>query len=170
MNISLDKFLDNQVSYVEIKGNVDDRCLEFDGRKIEFVEPISYEGQIYRVDREFYIDINIHYNYREVCGRCLGPVFEKDSTSLRARLTDQELDVEDDYEEVVYYEDSSNIDLTNDIKSMVILALPMKPICSKECKGLCSVCGINLNNDRCDCVVDTVDPRLAGLKDLIIKD
>lgn len=43
------------------------------------------------------------------------------------------------------------------------LSLPLKPICRPECKGLCPSCGVNRNQDRCDCVVDDVDPRLAPL-------
>ena len=32
-----------------------------------------------------------------------------------------------------------------------VLTLPMKPLCSDDCKGLCPVCGTNLNRGTCDC-------------------
>ncbi len=41
----------------------------------------------------------------------------------------------------------------------------MKPLCSK-CKGLCPKCGINLNEDQCDCESEYVDPRFEKLKEL----
>ena len=47
-----------------------------------------------------------------------------------------------------------------------VLSLPMKPLCRHECKGLCAVCGTNLNRGACDCKRDWEDPRLAPLKAL----
>jgi uncharacterized protein len=46
------------------------------------------------------------------------------------------------------------------------LSLPMKPLCSEDCKGLCPVCGTNLNRDTCNCRRDWDDPRFAALKNL----
>ena len=40
----------------------------------------------------------------------------------------------------------------------------MKPLCGDQCLGLCTVCGTNLNRDRCSCTRDWEDPRLAVLK------
>ncbi|THB67873.1 MAG: DUF177 domain-containing protein [Desulfovibrio sp.] len=48
------------------------------------------------------------------------------------------------------------------------LALPQNMICADGCKGLCPVCGSNLNQGGCDCEVDEGDPRLAALRNLKI--
>lgn len=45
-----------------------------------------------------------------------------------------------------------------------VLALPVKPLCSEDCKGLCPVCGQNLNQGDCECPKDEGDPRLAPLR------
>ena len=44
------------------------------------------------------------------------------------------------------------------------LALPVKPLCDKACKGLCPVCGSNLNTETCTCERSGSDPRLAPLR------
>ena len=49
-----------------------------------------------------------------------------------------------------------------------MLCLPVTPVCSDSCKGLCPVCGKNRNEDACDCATETADPRLAALKHLRI--
>lgn len=49
------------------------------------------------------------------------------------------------------------------------LALPVKPLCREDCKGLCAKCGANLNDSPCGCVTDEGDPRLAVLRQLKIK-
>jgi uncharacterized protein len=58
------------------------------------------------------------------------------------------------------------IDLSELLRESLLLELPMRPLCSDDCVGLCSVCGKNLNQGPCGCVHDDVDPRWAVLKDL----
>jgi uncharacterized protein len=50
-----------------------------------------------------------------------------------------------------------------------VLAMPMIPLCSPGCKGLCPRCGANLNTNPCTCRKDEADPRLAALQNLKIK-
>ena len=50
-----------------------------------------------------------------------------------------------------------------------VLALPIKPLCRPDCKGLCPQCGKNLNTGSCSCVQEKGDPRLAALRGLKIK-
>lgn len=49
------------------------------------------------------------------------------------------------------------------------LALPIKPLCANDCKGLCPDCGVNRNSDPCACGEKRIDPRLAALAGLTIK-
>ncbi|CAK7046937.1 MAG: hypothetical protein DELT_00867 [Desulfovibrio sp.] len=46
------------------------------------------------------------------------------------------------------------------------LALPMKPLCDANCKGLCPSCGVNKNTAACSCETDSLDPRMAPLRGL----
>lgn len=75
------------------------------------------------------------------------------------RLKDEDLSVG-------FYRDE-RIDLGLMVWEQVYLSLPMKPLCRGDCRGLCPVCGTNLNTSSCDCTRDTVDPRLASLKALL---
>lgn len=59
------------------------------------------------------------------------------------------------------------IDLAPDIVDAISLAMPMKPLCSQDCKGLCDVCGQNLNIGSCNCRQERIDPRLAVLREFI---
>lgn len=66
-------------------------------------------------------------------------------------------------------EDSGRlIDLTDKIREAIILALPYKQLCSEECRGLCPICGINLNQGSCDCRTRRPDnpfSQLTGFSD-----
>lgn len=56
------------------------------------------------------------------------------------------------------------IDLREVVREQLYLALPMKPLCQEDCKGLCPVCGVNRNRETCTCQQEWVDPRMAALK------
>tara|TARA_B100001175_G_C19423990_1_gene597603 strand:- start:552 stop:1049 length:498 start_codon:yes stop_codon:yes gene_type:complete len=54
--------------------------------------------------------------------------------------------------ESLYFNDEREyIDLENIIADLIELAKPINPLCKTDCKGLCSVCGINKNNRSCSC-------------------
>lgn len=61
------------------------------------------------------------------------------------------------------------LDFDDDIREAVCLAVPMKPLCREECQGLCPECGQNLNIARCECIMRSIDPRLAKLGKLHIR-
>ena len=58
------------------------------------------------------------------------------------------------------------LDLTEAIRQYNLLAVPMKPLCQENCAGLCQNCGQNLNQGRCDCPVQDIDPRWSKLTGL----
>ena len=59
-----------------------------------------------------------------------------------------------------------NIDLDPAVREQLLLAMPSYPVCAEGCKGLCSVCGANLNERDCGCDRHVPDPRWAGLEKL----
>lgn len=61
------------------------------------------------------------------------------------------------------------IDLGEVVREQLYLALPMKPLCQEDCKGLCPVCGVNRNRETCTCRQEWVDPRMAALAELKIR-
>jgi uncharacterized protein len=76
-----------------------------------------------------------------------------------------EREIEDEDIGVSYYHDDV-IDLAEVMREQCHLALPMKPLCRDDCRGLCPVCGVNRNRETCDCQATWVDPRLEPLRAL----
>jgi uncharacterized protein len=70
-------------------------------------------------------------------------------------------------EEDAYLIDEGRIDLNTMVNDLVLLSFPIKRLCSEECKGLCPVCGRNLNEGECGCERGKRDPRLEVLRDLL---
>ena len=59
------------------------------------------------------------------------------------------------------------LDITELLRQDILLAVPIKPICSETCKGLCPHCGKNLNQGPCECPLDEIDSALAKLGSLL---
>jgi uncharacterized protein len=62
--------------------------------------------------------------------------------------------------------DGKTIALDPIVREQVLLALPVAVLCGNDCKGLCMVCGQDLNEKECGCERKVVDARLAKLKDI----
>lgn len=69
-------------------------------------------------------------------------------------------------EEGQFYQEDEII-LDDLIREGLLLVLPMKPVCKPDCKGLCSVCGNDLNVQQCRCRKEEFDPRWAALGALL---
>jgi uncharacterized protein len=76
-----------------------------------------------------------------------------------------EREIEEDDLTTAFYE-NDQIDLGQLMQEQLYLSLPMKPLCSDDCKGLCPLCGTNLNRGTCECQPNREDPRFAALKNL----
>ena len=107
------------------------------------------------------------------CGRCLEAFRIPVDTGFDLLFLPQaeggstdEREVQDADVGVTFYKDDV-IDLGELMREQFFLALPMKPLCQPDCRGLCPLCGINRNRESCDCKAEWVDPRLAELRKLL---
>jgi len=108
------------------------------------------------------------------CSRCLentklpiGSDFAYTLVPAKAEKS-EDLELKPEELEISFYQ-GDFIDLTAIICEQIILQIPMKVLCSEDCKGLCQHCGINLNKASCNCSSDVMDSRLAVLKNFKIK-
>ena len=71
----------------------------------------------------------------------------------------------DDMNQMFYH--SRRIDLKKEVLEQLNLTFPVKPLCSKDCQGICPVCGKIIQDGECSCVITESDPRLEKLKTFI---
>ena len=64
------------------------------------------------------------------------------------------------------YYSHGEIDLESIYMEQIYLAIPMKPLCDEDCKGICPVCGKDLNEGPCGCSRGIPDPRWESLIEL----
>lgn len=127
--------------------------LKFANRDIKIKRPIQLELEIFNTSDSFAIEGNLEAELILSCSRCL----QKYSSLVELNVSENVLKTEMEDEEELYLDDI--------VVDNIILSLPMKPLCDKDCKGICPQCGQDLNKNDCNCEIETVDPRLEKLKE-----
>ena len=107
------------------------------------------------------------------CGRCLEefqvPVdanFELRYVPAVENTGEGEREIAEDDLTTAFYREGA-LDVIDLLREQFQLVLPMKPLCSEACRGLCPECGANLNRNDCGCAPKWEDPRLAVLKTIV---
>jgi len=105
------------------------------------------------------------------CGRCLEPLVTRVSPDVDLHLVPvpsvrhEHVELTPDDLELDFHQ-GDTLDVAGLLRSETDLALPMKPLCRPDCRGLCPVCGVNRNVTACACEARGLDPRLAPLEAL----
>jgi uncharacterized protein len=101
-----------------------------------------------------------------ICDRCLASFAKPLTNSYEmVYMYDSLTPPSGDEEEVKFItRETHEIDIAEDVRQMICLAVPMKMLCRDDCAGLCPVCGSNLNSDACGCKDDDIDLRWAVLR------
>lgn len=105
---------------------------------------------------EVFVRGRIAGEFHVACARCLAPArieardddlqltFLKDpAPGSREALTIEDLDT--------FAHDGEVVDLAPVVREMLLLAIPITPLCDPDCRGICAVCGCNRNEEACDC-------------------
>ena len=144
-----------------------------EGDPYRIVAPVDLAFEIHKDKDKFRLVGTVTTELELPCSRCLEPFrlpvaapFDLRYLPASEVSTDAEREVGDEDLETSYYENDA-IDLNELLREQFYLALPMKPLCQDDCRGLCPQCGTNLNTDSCDCAPVWEDPRLAPLKNLL---
>ncbi len=135
--------------------------LEFD-TSVEFKPPFKFTGRIVNFGGLLKLSGELHFEFSANCLRCLNRVETTADVDVEEIFV--EIPKSDDVE--AYTFEGNVVDIDRPLMDNIILALPMKIICSEDCKGLCKACGNNLNLKNCNCDESKiVDPRMEILKD-----
>jgi uncharacterized protein len=106
----------------------------------------------------------LHAQTSVECVRCL------DECECPVEVPFEELFLPSSSPEATYpyvIDEGGFIDLTPIVREEGILAVPIQVLCKPDCRGLCPQCGQNLNDGPCACAQESLDPRLASLRNLL---
>ena len=142
------------------------------------LSPLRLAGELSRIEGGYALTARLAYDGQLECSRCLSPYpFQEDEeftllltprpVSAGAPKDAKEVELLPADLDTQFYDPAQPVvELVPIAEERVQMALPMKPLCRADCRGLCSTCGKDLNLGSCACVRDTVDPRWDALRGL----
>lgn len=133
-----------------LKGEESPEIIDIQEPGIDFSFPVLYEVKVTLAGNMLLVSGWLKTGVRLECSRCL--------TEFNAII-----DVKDFFLRKEIVDPGMTIDLTEDIRADIILALPVKPLCKTDCAGICPLCGQDLNIKKCGCSSDNPDSPFAGL-------
>lgn len=162
---------------LSIDRSVDPSVLPVDPREFRVALPVRLTGRLERTEEKAYrLRGSLVTTLELPCVRCLelfdlavredlDLLFLPQSRNVALKGTeDRGLD---DEELAVSFYREDQIDLKHTVWEQIVLSLPMKPVCSDSCAGLCPECGANRNQSPCACAPDETDPRWHALRGLL---
>jgi uncharacterized protein len=171
----------------KIPGTLVTAALEAEGHSTGFraAGGFTLHAQLHKVSGSVLLSASFEAGLLAPCKRCLADVSvsvpikftlslvpqsarsktaeEMEGEDDGAAATAGSFDLEDADEELF---DGRQIDLDPILQEQVLLALPMNVVCREDCKGLCPMCGRDLNESACSCEPKGIEGRLAALKNI----
>lgn len=147
--------------------------------EVRFTQPIEFHLRLQKSGQLVEVEGSLWTGMELVCGRCLQRYARGLSADFAFTYTplvtdkqdvpeeDSEIELGADELGLVFYRDEC-LDLFQPLQDQLVMALPIRPICMGDCKGLCSKCGCNLNTHTCDCVRKPFNNKFTALAELDI--
>ena len=108
------------------------------GEPFTIASDVSYALDVSKVSGGALVSGEVETEIAGECGRCLAPVSRKVTTG--------------DFQFFVETPSGMEVcDISEDVRTEITLALPMNLLCRDDCRGLCPVCGADLNREKCSC-------------------
>ena len=166
MRLGLAKIIDCPGAKVDFSDSVDLSDLQY-GTCRPVTEPVLASGAVRNTAGVLVMKGSIRTTIHGVCDRCASD-FDQDMELPIDVVLVNELANEENEDEGVFPLDGDEADLDEIVRTIFVLNMDSKLLCSEDCKGLCFRCGKNLNHGMCDCKKE-IDPRLAALRQLLDK-
>ena len=103
------------------------------------------------------------------CSRCLEEVPTRIHFDIEKEFRLENSAIHDEEMEEIDYLIGFDLDIDRLIYGEILVNWPMKVLCKEDCKGICKVCGMNLNKGDCNCQKTELDPRMAAIQDVFNK-
>jgi uncharacterized protein len=120
--------------------------------------------RVSRTAQGLLVQVKMEAEIMAECARCLTEFpqpLEADFTDLYAFTPNSVT------ESGLLLPENGKINLAPVLRDEMLLSLPINPVCEPGCKGLCPICGENMNETHCEHIEENGDPHLSKLKSLL---
>jgi uncharacterized protein len=147
--------------------------IELGSENIRQIGNLDWSATAERAGAEIRIAGKLDTNVELLCSRCLEPatVHVSKPFDLFFRERDEAMFDEDEVEldekdtRTAFFT-GTKLAIGDVLREQILLALPMKVLCTIDCKGLCPTCGTNLNSGSCNCSAEDFNPHMDTLLEI----
>ena len=141
--------------------------------RLRLLTPPTVSAEIRQAGRRAHLTGRVLGRVEVECDRCLAPVelpveaeFQLEYVTPEDYQAQQAIELTEEDLDLSTF-DGEAIDVDELVAEELLLAIPDHVLCSENCKGICATCGADRNSADCGCESQQVDPRWAGLKELV---
>ena len=167
MRLSVRKIINTPGEKISFQFSMDLSCVEFGGC-CPVAEPVVVTGSVRNMAGVLILEGKAETTLHTFCDRC-GKALVLPKTVTFEHMLAQELENEDEADDEIILLQDGEVDVEDLARTAFILGMDTKTLCSEDCKGLCPICGADLNLGSCTCKKEP-DPRLAVLAKLLQQD
>lgn len=133
-----------------------------------FEDVVTVEAALDKTATQMLLTASISATGKFVCDRCVAEFRRAVAPGYTMVYVPEGMDKRhlDATEVQVIQAGQHLIDIAEDVRQTLLLAIPFKLLCRESCKGLCPHCGTNLNEGTCSCSDQPVDYRWDELRKL----
>lgn len=153
VRIPIESGLESPGDTISRQGTVELRSFRIGGRVLDLPEGLSYDVALTNTGDGILATGIVRGHAETACDRCLGPASLELSSELSCYYLKEPPQDEDESDEDFGLIDEENgcVDLSEAMQSGLAMDIPFVILCKEDCKGLCPVCGADLNEGDCSC-------------------
>jgi len=142
--------------------------------ELVLLDQLEIEASLSPCENIFLFEGRVKTVVEEQCSRCLKKFplsleadfkIDYEPASAQPDVSGHEIELRPEEFDISYYTNDL-LELDVDLRDVVLLALPMTPVCSADCPGICVMCGQLKAAGDCDCAQEAVDERWQKLTQL----
>jgi len=148
---------------IEFDYTLDLSALELYGER-----PLGHPVRVYgcaqnRADM-FELHLTVDYSVGTRCARCLKTITQAEGLVIKKPMADSVENLDDENSDEIILLENGCVDLDELVTEAIILDAQMSYLCHDDCRGLCPLCGCDLNENSCSCETSEPDERLEVLR------
>ncbi len=146
-----------------VTGTVDVDAYEVGGQRYTLDNGFSYDIVLTHTGDGVLASGMVRAHARGVCDRCLDPAEFDVAGAVEEYYLFEEPETDEEREEgFALVGPEETVDLSDALADAVVMDTPFVLLCRPDCKGLCPVCGCNLNHEQCDCADKAEEERVMS--------
>ncbi len=148
---------------MDIDTQLEIQAFELGGINYIVEQPVKVEGSLSSMRGNLHLNIKVSGEIKTNCYRCANVIKKEFTHFIKEAFKNENYSEKETSTDLINIQ-GNEINIGQIVANNILLNLEMRYLCKSECKGLCPICGKNLNIEKCECKKNNIDDRLKILE------